>query len=329
MMTKATIRVPGLKVAVPLAADALPRDLVPMDGPAGEPTIELVLEGGPDRAGEDQRQELSQDAQADRRAGRGECRGGPARGPAAAGRPGWAVRARGGRLPGQRQDTPTGRIGRGTDRVEMNSFMRPLRGRDHPGGRRILGSRRRDRSISFSGGRLMRHCRPILLVLILIPHAPASSGPPGPAAASFAGRVIAEGRENADRRREGRHIPDASGGGSQDVPAWVGESIAPNRRAGAFHDRLPARAGGPAEVVGLDRENLASRVRDQDGWRFRPRLLDPGPRLRRRVAIFRHRGRSRRRVSGSNRRARRVARGRSPLRVRELDPRDRLAAILE
>ena len=46
MMTKATIRVPGLKIAVPLAADALPRDLVPMEGPAGEPTIELVLEGG-------------------------------------------------------------------------------------------------------------------------------------------------------------------------------------------------------------------------------------------------------------------------------------------
>ncbi len=46
-MTKATIRVPGLKVAVPLAADALPRDLVPVDGPAGEPTIDLVLDGGP------------------------------------------------------------------------------------------------------------------------------------------------------------------------------------------------------------------------------------------------------------------------------------------
>jgi hypothetical protein len=43
----ATIRVPGLKVSVPLAADALPRDLVPMDGPAGEPVLELVLEGGP------------------------------------------------------------------------------------------------------------------------------------------------------------------------------------------------------------------------------------------------------------------------------------------
>ena len=46
MMTKATIRVPGWKVAVPLAAEVLPSDLVPMDGPAGEPTIELVLEGG-------------------------------------------------------------------------------------------------------------------------------------------------------------------------------------------------------------------------------------------------------------------------------------------
>jgi hypothetical protein len=45
VMTMATIRVPGLKVTVPLAADALPRDLVPMDGPAGEPTIELVLDG--------------------------------------------------------------------------------------------------------------------------------------------------------------------------------------------------------------------------------------------------------------------------------------------
>ena len=46
-MTKATIHVPGLKVTVPLAADALPRDLVPMEGPAGEPTLELVLDGGP------------------------------------------------------------------------------------------------------------------------------------------------------------------------------------------------------------------------------------------------------------------------------------------
>ena len=45
MMKHATIRVPGLKVAVPLPADAIPRDLVPMEGPAGEPVIELVLEG--------------------------------------------------------------------------------------------------------------------------------------------------------------------------------------------------------------------------------------------------------------------------------------------
>jgi len=45
-MAKATINVPGLKVAVPLAADALPRDLVPIDGPAGEPTIDIVLDGG-------------------------------------------------------------------------------------------------------------------------------------------------------------------------------------------------------------------------------------------------------------------------------------------
>ena len=45
-MKTATIHVPGLKIAIPLAADRLPRDLVPMDGPAGEPTIDLVLEGG-------------------------------------------------------------------------------------------------------------------------------------------------------------------------------------------------------------------------------------------------------------------------------------------
>ena len=41
----ATIRVPGLKVAVPLPVDAIPQDLVPMEGPAGEPVIELVLRG--------------------------------------------------------------------------------------------------------------------------------------------------------------------------------------------------------------------------------------------------------------------------------------------
>jgi uncharacterized protein YfaQ (DUF2300 family) len=42
----ATITVPSLKVAVPLRAAQLPPDLVPADGPAGEPTIDVVLEGG-------------------------------------------------------------------------------------------------------------------------------------------------------------------------------------------------------------------------------------------------------------------------------------------
>ncbi len=46
MAKTATIRVPSLKVAVPMAAEMLPADLVPPDGPAGEPVIELVLEGG-------------------------------------------------------------------------------------------------------------------------------------------------------------------------------------------------------------------------------------------------------------------------------------------
>ena len=46
MTTTATIQVPALKVTVPLAADALPRDLVPRDGPAGEPVLDLVLECG-------------------------------------------------------------------------------------------------------------------------------------------------------------------------------------------------------------------------------------------------------------------------------------------
>jgi hypothetical protein len=46
MNNSATIRVPGLKVTVPLAPDVLPRDLVPPDGPPGEPTLDLVLEGG-------------------------------------------------------------------------------------------------------------------------------------------------------------------------------------------------------------------------------------------------------------------------------------------
>ena len=45
MRSHATIWVPGLKVAVPLAAADLPADLVPRDGPAGEPVLELVLEG--------------------------------------------------------------------------------------------------------------------------------------------------------------------------------------------------------------------------------------------------------------------------------------------
>jgi hypothetical protein len=38
--------VPALKVTIPLAAAALPPDHVPMDGPPGEPTLDLVLEGG-------------------------------------------------------------------------------------------------------------------------------------------------------------------------------------------------------------------------------------------------------------------------------------------
>jgi hypothetical protein len=41
-----TITVPSFKVAVPLRASQLPADLVPADGPAGEPTIDVVLEGG-------------------------------------------------------------------------------------------------------------------------------------------------------------------------------------------------------------------------------------------------------------------------------------------
>src|SRR4028118_449241 len=45
-MKTATIRVTSLKVTVPLAAAALPRDLVPMEGPAGDPVLDLVLEGG-------------------------------------------------------------------------------------------------------------------------------------------------------------------------------------------------------------------------------------------------------------------------------------------
>jgi hypothetical protein len=44
-MKTATIRVPGLKVAVPLSAERLPRDLVPPDAPPGEPTLVVALEG--------------------------------------------------------------------------------------------------------------------------------------------------------------------------------------------------------------------------------------------------------------------------------------------
>ena len=46
MAKMATIKVSGLKVTVPFAASALPTDLVPMDGPAGEPILDLALEGG-------------------------------------------------------------------------------------------------------------------------------------------------------------------------------------------------------------------------------------------------------------------------------------------
>ena len=46
MPMRAMIRVPGLKVVVPLSAAALPRDLVPPEGPAGDPVLDLVLEGG-------------------------------------------------------------------------------------------------------------------------------------------------------------------------------------------------------------------------------------------------------------------------------------------
>jgi hypothetical protein len=45
MAKHATIRLKGLKVATPIAADAVPVDLVPPDGPAGNPSITLELEG--------------------------------------------------------------------------------------------------------------------------------------------------------------------------------------------------------------------------------------------------------------------------------------------
>jgi hypothetical protein len=43
--TTATIHVPAIKITVPLSASALPRDLVSAEGPAGEPVIDVVLEG--------------------------------------------------------------------------------------------------------------------------------------------------------------------------------------------------------------------------------------------------------------------------------------------
>ena len=90
---------------MPLAADALPRDLVPMDGPAGEPTIELVLDGGSLTAlakinGKNYRKMLKQIAEQGA-ANVAVVLQGVLRPPAG---PGRAVRARGGRLPGQRQD---------------------------------------------------------------------------------------------------------------------------------------------------------------------------------------------------------------------------------
>jgi hypothetical protein len=46
-MTKtAAVRLASLKVTVPLKPEQLPRDLVPPDGPPGEPLLDLVLEGG-------------------------------------------------------------------------------------------------------------------------------------------------------------------------------------------------------------------------------------------------------------------------------------------
>ena len=46
-MKNATLRVPGLKVAVPLPADALPPDLVPPEGPAARPPSNWSLRDQP------------------------------------------------------------------------------------------------------------------------------------------------------------------------------------------------------------------------------------------------------------------------------------------
>src|SRR5262249_40219126 len=70
--------------------------------------------GGPaDGAGEAQREELSQAAQAGGRAGAWQCVSGPAGDPATAGVGGRPVRAGQRRLPGQRQGAAAGRAGRG------------------------------------------------------------------------------------------------------------------------------------------------------------------------------------------------------------------------
>src|SRR4051794_41782586 len=100
LMPTATLRVGGLKVTVPLAADALPRDLVPADGPAGDPVLDLVLEGGAltVRAklnGKNYRKLLKQVADH----GAGDVGGGAQGGVGAAGGGGGAVGAGGGRLP--------------------------------------------------------------------------------------------------------------------------------------------------------------------------------------------------------------------------------------
>ncbi len=44
-MASARMSVAGLKVTVPLDAAALPAGLVPAEGPAGDPILEIVLEG--------------------------------------------------------------------------------------------------------------------------------------------------------------------------------------------------------------------------------------------------------------------------------------------
>jgi hypothetical protein len=45
MQQHARLRIPSIKVSIPLAAAAIPKDLVPAEGPPGEPTLELALEG--------------------------------------------------------------------------------------------------------------------------------------------------------------------------------------------------------------------------------------------------------------------------------------------